>query len=126
VALNRTITLNILVVDDHELTRCTLKILLARQPFVGRVIEATDGKQGILQAQKYQPDVVLLDLQMPVLDGWNASQEIRRLCPKTKIIAYSAVECEQVAHLLADGIIDGFCDKEVCSTKLLDMMRSLC
>lgn len=123
--LKHTLTLRVLVVDDHELTRCTLKLLLARQPFVDMVAEAKDGRQAIEQAQKYQPDLVILDLQMPIMDGWSASQEIRRLCPHTKILAYSAVESEQVSQLLTSGTIDQFCDKEICSTHLVEMVRSL-
>ncbi|MFN3927242.1 MAG: response regulator transcription factor [Pseudanabaenaceae cyanobacterium] len=124
--LKPTLTLGVLIVDDHELTRCTLKLLLMHQPFIGMVTEASNGRQAIAQVQKYAPDLVLLDLQMPIVDGWTAARELRRLCPKTKIIAYSSMDCGQVAQLLADGVIDGFCNKDIGSDQLLELVRSLC
>jgi two-component system vancomycin resistance associated response regulator VraR len=121
----QTLTKKVLIADDHELTRCTLKLLLKRQPFVATVLEAKDGHQAIEQVHKHQPDVVLMDLQMPVMDGWTASHRIRQNFPQIKIIAYSAVENDQVVHLLQSGVIDAFCDKETCSHHLIETIRSL-
>lgn len=121
----QTLTKKILIADDHELTRCSLKLLLMRQSFVGSVMEAKDGSQAIEQVYRYQPDVVLMDLQMPVMDGWTASRKIRQTFPQIKIIAYSAMENTEVLHLLEARVIDAFCDKEICSHHLVDTIRNL-
>jgi CheY-like chemotaxis protein len=121
-----TSTLKILIVDDHELTRVTLKLLLANQPFVGSVIEAVNGNHALTQVEKYAPDLILMDLHMPVMDGWTASQKIRQEFPHIKIIAYSAVETRHLQHLLDQGIIDAFCDKAICSEQILGSLRAVC
>ncbi len=119
-------TLKILIVDDHELTRLTLKLLLAKQPFVSSVLEAMDGSHALVQVERHLPDIILMDLHMPVMDGWTASQKIRQEFPHIKIIAYSAVESKHLQHLLDQGIIDAFCDKAICSEQILGSLRSVC
>jgi len=127
VALHQiTSTLKILIADDHELTRLSLKILLANQPFVGSVVEAVNGNHALVQVEKYAPDLILMDLHMPVMDGWTASQKIRQEFPHIKIIAYSAVDSKHLQHLLEQGVIDAFCDKATCSEQLLKSLRSVC
>jgi two-component system vancomycin resistance associated response regulator VraR len=119
-------TLKVLIVDDHELTRLTLKLLIAKQPFVSFVLEAMNGSHAIAQVEKYVPDIILMDLHMPVMDGWTASQKIRQEFPHIKIIAYSAVETRHLQHLLDQGIIDAFCDKAICSEQILGSLRAMC
>jgi len=121
-----TSTLKILIVDDHELTRLSLKLLLSKQPFVSSVIEAVNGNHALMQVEKYIPDLILMDLHMPVMDGWTASQKIRQLFPYIKIIAYSAVDSKHLQNLLDQGVIDAFCDKATCSEEILGSLRSVC
>jgi len=121
-----TSTLKILIVDDHELTRVSLKLLLANQPFVGSVIEAVNGNHALTQVEKYAPDLILMDLHMPVMDGWTASRIIRQKFPYVKIIAYSAVDSNHLQNLLDQGIIDAFCDKATCSEQILGSLRAVC
>ncbi len=119
-------TFKVLIVDDHELTRLTLKLLLAKQPFVSSVFEAINGSHALAQVEKYVPDIILMDLHMPVIDGWTASQKIRQEFPHIKIIAYSAVETRHLQHLVDQGIIDAFCDKAICSEQILGSLRAVC
>jgi len=82
----------VLVVDDHELTRCTLKLALGMQCDIAGVDVACNGKEALAKMQNQPVDVVLLDLHMPVMDGWTASNHIREQFPNTKIVVYSAAE----------------------------------
>jgi DNA-binding NarL/FixJ family response regulator len=84
--------LRVLVVDDHELTRFTLKLAFSSQENIELVGLASNGQEALEMVELLRPDVIILDLQMPVMDGWNASIRIKHIEPNTQIIAYSSVE----------------------------------
>lgn len=81
----------ILIVDDHPLIRSTVRTLLDAHSFevCG---EAEDGKGAIEKAMETRPDIVLLDISMPVMDGFEAAQELRRILPSTKIVFLTMLE----------------------------------
>ena len=78
----------ILVVDDNAINRDLLRRWLVRRGY--EVVEAVDGAAGVAAAQTEQPDVILMDLQMPILDGWAATRQIRA-APGTQAIPVIAV-----------------------------------
>jgi DNA-binding NarL/FixJ family response regulator len=88
----------ILIVDDHPLTRDALAALLAQQGF-DVVGSAEDGEQAIAEAEKLQPDLVLLDLTMPGMDGLTALPRIREQAPTCEVVVLTASDDE--ASLLA-------------------------
>jgi len=94
----------ILVVDDNAINRNLLRRWLVRRGY--EVVEAPDGAAGVAAAQAEQPDVILMDLQMPVLDGWVATRQIRA-SPVTQAIPVIAVTAsppdEVSAHCRAVG-----------------------
>lgn len=118
-------TLRVLVVDDHELTRCALKIALSLQACIGFVEVATNGKEAIAQVQKSVPDVVVMDLHMPIMDGWAASSEIKNRYPHVKIVAYSAADGGKAQAICNGANIDIFCDKGACTHSLLEAIKSV-
>ena len=67
----------VLLVDDQDLVRAGLRALLTRDEAIHVVAEATDGRRGVEAARKHRPDVVLMDLRMPVMDGIEATRMIR-------------------------------------------------
>lgn len=79
----------ILIVDDQASTRQGLKALLAFEPRIVVQGEASNGKEAIRLACEKQPDLVLIDVQMPVMDGLHATQLIKTRCPDIKIIVYT-------------------------------------
>ncbi len=84
--------LRVLVADDHELTRFSLKMALRSQSEIELVGIATNGLEAIEYAKAFSPDVVILDLQMPILDGITAASKIKSACPGVQILAYSSLE----------------------------------
>ncbi|NUN64647.1 response regulator [Pseudanabaena biceps] len=118
-------TLRVLVVDDHELTRCTLQLALSLQSCINNVEVATNGKEAIAKVHKLEPDVVVMDLHMPIMDGWAASYEIKKQFPQVKIVAYSAADGGKAQALANGANIDAFCDKGACTRSLLEAIRSV-
>lgn len=81
----------ILIADDHSVVRQGLRMFLALDPELEVVAEAADGVEALRLARELQPDVVLMDLLMPKLDGIAATQEIRRQFPDTEVLALTSV-----------------------------------
>lgn len=117
--------LRVLVVDDHELTRCTLQLALSLQSCIEVVEVATNGREAISKVHKHEPDVVVMDLHMPVMDGWTASSKIKTQYPHVKIVAYSAADGGKAQALSNGAIIDAFCDKGACTRSLLEAIKSV-
>lgn len=78
--------INLLLVDNEDIVRHGLKSILRAEPSVRVVGEARDGKDAIAQTRKLQPDVVVMDINMPVMDGVSATQEICQMFPDVKVL----------------------------------------
>lgn len=114
-------TLRVLIADDHELTRYSLKLVLSTRQSITLVGVACNGKEALEMAQKHSPDVLVMDLQMPLMDGFSASQEIKRLLPQAQIIAYSSLEGVKKET----NAIDAFCSKETPTEDLVNLIKQL-
>ena len=86
--------IRVLLADDHVLVRQGLKSLLEREKFQV-VAEASDGQEVIHLAETLHPDVAVIDISMPTLNGIDAARELARSCPKTKVILLTQHEEEQ-------------------------------
>lgn len=120
-----TSAIRVLLVDDHELTRLTLKLAFSNQANIQLVGLASNGKEAIELVKQHHPDVIILDLQMPVMDGWIASCQIKAITPNTQIIAYSSVEDSKFQETKAIGEWDAFCQKDVPTTELISLVKQL-
>jgi DNA-binding NarL/FixJ family response regulator len=117
--------LRVLVVDDHELTRFSLKLALQNQDNIELVGLAGNGQEAIEMVRRHAPNVIILDLTMPVMDGWSASTQIKRIAPDTQIIAYSSVEDAQLEAKSQSAKIDVFCKKDTATQDLVKLVRQL-
>jgi len=117
--------LRVLVVDDHELTRFSLKIALQTQSGIELVGLASNGQEAVQLAKQCQPHVVILDLQMPIMDGASASKQLKKLDPRVKIIGYSSVQMPYLEGLMKKAELDAFCDKSTCTPDLVNLARQL-
>jgi DNA-binding NarL/FixJ family response regulator len=112
-------TIDILIVDDHSVVRQGLKMFLGLDPELNVVGEAANGSQAVEMAKQLRPDVVLMDLMMPVMDGVTATQEIRRKLPDVEVIALTsvledasvvgAVRAGAIGYLLKDTQAEELC-----------------
>lgn len=118
-------TLRVLVVDDHELTRLTLQLAFSSQENIQVVGLASNGKEAVEMVKDCYPDVIVLDLQMPVMDGWSASCQIKEISPKTRIIAYSSVEEQYFQDTRATSKVDAFCKKDTPTLELVGLIKKL-
>jgi DNA-binding NarL/FixJ family response regulator len=109
----------ILVVDDQQLVRDTLLSLLRQQPHWA-VYEAENGKEALDRARQIKPDVVVMDIVMPEMSGIEATYEIRRQAPETKVILmssyYTPQEAAHLARLFGDG---NFIEKSETGKRLI-------
>ena len=98
--------IRILLVDDHSVVRQGLRMFLALDPDLEVIGEATDGAEAVRMARELQPDVVLMDMLMPVMDGVAATAAIRRELPDTEVIALTSVlEDDKVVGAVRAGAI---------------------
>jgi CheY-like chemotaxis protein len=86
---------------------------------------ASNGQEAIEMVKDHHPDVIILDLQMPVMDGWSASSYIKAMAPKTQILAYSSVEDVNFQQTKAMPNFDEVCKKDVPTTELIALVRQL-
>jgi DNA-binding NarL/FixJ family response regulator len=117
--------LRVLVVDDHELTRLSLQLLFSVQENIHVVGLASNGQEAIEMVQCYQPDVIILDLQMPIMDGWSASNYIKAISPTTQILAYSSVDEPSFQNNKTKHHFDQVCTKDIPTKELIALVRQL-
>ncbi|QDZ40142.1 response regulator transcription factor [Euhalothece natronophila Z-M001] len=118
-------TLRVLIADDHELTRYSLKLILSTREAITLVGVACNGQEALEMTQEYAPDVLVMDLQMPIMDGLSASKKIKQLHPQAQIIAYSSLEDPQTEALAQTAPIDAFCSKETPTEELVTLIKQL-
>ena len=90
-----TIPIRILVADDHPIVRDGLVAVLSTQPDFEVVGEAADGRQVVEQALAFQPDVILLDLEMPEVDGVQALEQLRKLGQSVRAVVFTAFDTDE-------------------------------
>ncbi|WP_069804448.1 response regulator [Thermogemmatispora onikobensis] len=97
-------TIRILLADDHPVVREGLRAVLETQPDLTVVAEAANGAETIAQARVTHPDIVLLDLEMPVLDGVEAIRHLLELEPRPRVIVFTAFDNdERILHAVQAG-----------------------
>ena len=116
--------LRVLLVDDHAGFRSSLAAFLMKQGGVIVVGEAENGEEAIEQAEKLQPDLILMDLNMPVRGGFEATQEIKRRSPQTKVVILSMQGGEIYRRMAWRYAADGFIDKASVKRDLLSVIFS--
>jgi two-component system response regulator NreC len=122
--MNRTV--RILLADDHNVLRAGLKVLLERQDGFQVVAEARDGRETIELAQKYTPDIILLDIAMPNLSGIEAARQITARHPEIGIIVLSMHADESYLLRALKAGAKGYLLKDSEETDLIHAIRAVC
>ena len=116
--------IRVLIVDDHAVVREGLRTFLELQDGIAVAGEATDGEQAVMQAEALRPDVVLMDLVMPRLDGVGAMRELRRRLPGTRVIVLTSfAEDERLLPAIQAGAA-GYLLKNVAPAELARAIRA--
>ncbi|MFE8993854.1 response regulator [Streptomyces collinus] len=117
--------IQVLLVDDEELVRTGLRLILESQPDITVVAEAGDGLAAVSLAGQHQPDVVLMDVRMPLLDGIAATAEVLLTSPRSKVIILTTFDKdEHVFNSLRAGA-GGFLLKDSPRTDLIRAVREV-
>lgn len=115
--------LRLLVADDHALVRAGLAVLARRQPDIEVVAEAADGLEAVALAERLRPDVVLMDLNMPVIDGVEATRRVRALPdPPAVLVLTTFVDGDLVDDALAAGSA-GYLTKDATPEQTAEAVR---
>ena len=113
----------VLLADDHALFREGLVGIIASQPDMQVVGEANDGLEAFVKAQELKPDLILMDVQMPGMDGLEATRQIMDVLPETRIVMLTVRDDdEKLFEALKNGA-QGYLLKEIRSQEMLAMLR---
>lgn len=117
-------TISILIADDHTIVRQGLARLLEDQPEFKVVGEAVDGRMAIEKALSLEPDVIVMDIGMPLLNGIEASRRILKSLPKTRILILSMYSHEHYIHELLEAGISGYLLKESSGRDIIKAIQA--
>jgi two-component system invasion response regulator UvrY len=115
----------VLVVDDHALVRMGIRRILEDTPDIDVVGDAQDGEDALLKVKKLQPDVILLDMKMPGIDGWEVIRRLKRSAAKSKIIALSALSTEPLPSRVLQLGAMGYLTKESSADEMTVAIRKV-
>jgi two-component system response regulator NreC len=111
--------IKVLLCDDHSLFREGIKAILKDEPSIQIVGEAANGRQAVTQALELRPDVVLMDIAMPDLSGFDATRRILRTNPKAKVIILTMYEEEEVINRCLTAGASGYLLKDAPRSHLI-------
>lgn len=117
--------IKVLLADDHRMVRDGLGVLLARETDIDVVAFARDGAEAITLAQAWKPDVVLMDVCMPGINGIEATARIRKLLPRTRVVALSAQGERPFVSQMVEAGASGFVVKEQSVAELARAIRAV-
>src|SRR5688572_24424733 len=116
---------SVVIADDHELVREGVRALLRSDPTLRIVGEAGDGNEALRMVEKHRPDILILDISIPVLNGIEVTREVSRVYPRTRTIILSIhATPSYVADALSNGAA-GYIVKDAPSSELLMGIRQV-
>jgi DNA-binding NarL/FixJ family response regulator len=117
--------LRVYLADDHAVVRSGLKALINAQPDMEVSGEAGDGRAACDQVQELQPDVVVMDVSMPKLNGAQATVQLKQACPKVKVLALTVHEDKGYLRLLLEAGASGYVLKRAAAEDLIHAIRTV-
>jgi len=115
----------IVLADDHEVVRQGVRRYLETQPSLEICGEASNGQEAVEKTLSLKPDLVILDLSMPVMNGVEATRQIRQLLPSAKIIVFSMHDFTQLADTVKQAGADAYVSKSSQVDKLYEAIRNV-
>jgi DNA-binding NarL/FixJ family response regulator len=118
-------SLRILIADDHDVMRQGTQSVIERQPGWEVCGFASTGREAVTKAAELQPDIVIMDMTMPELNGLDAAVQIRRCAPKTEILMFSGHATDQLIREVFEAGVKSFINKAEAHTHLVEAIESL-
>jgi DNA-binding NarL/FixJ family response regulator len=117
--------IRLLLVDDEQLVRSGLRMILQSSGDIEVVAEAADGAQAVEQVRRRRPDIVLMDIRMPIMDGLAATRELTALPDPPKIIVLTTFELDEYVHTALQHGAVGFLLKDTPPRDLIQAVRTV-
>lgn len=114
-----------MLVEDHLVVRQSLRQFLNNAGDLEVVGEAGDGKEGVRVATELKPDVIIMDVAMPNVNGIEATRRIKQLCPSSAVLALTAYDYDQYVFALLEAGAAGYLLKDVSGSELVDAIRAV-
>ena len=118
-------SIRIVLAEDHRILREGLRAIFRVERDLELVGEAEDGREAIGQARELQPDLLILDLSMPRMDGLSALEEIKRVAPRTRVLVMTVHRTEEYVFKAIECGADGYLLKDASAAELLLAVRSV-
>lgn len=115
--------ISVLLADDHVLVRESIRKFLDEEDVFEVLGEAGDGEEAVQMAKQLQPQVLVMDIDMPKLNGIDAARQIKEHCPETAVLILTAYDYEQYIFALLDAGASGYLLKDVSGR---DLVKSIC
>ena len=116
--------ITVFLADDHTIVRQGLAKLLEGEPDLRVIGEAENGREAVVKVEKLKPDIVLMDIAMPMLNGIEATRQIRKICPQTKIIILSMHSHDRYISELFSLGASGYLLKSSTGTDIIDAIHA--
>jgi two-component system, NarL family, response regulator NreC len=118
-------TLRILLADDHKVVRHGTRALLSKIPEWEIIGEVDNGRDAVAQTEKLKPDIVILDIGMPQLNGLDATRQIKKISPQTEVLIFTAHEAEEIVHDVFDSGARSYIMKTDAADHLIEALKAL-
>ncbi len=118
-------TLRILLADDHKVVRQGTRALLSTVPEWEIVGEADNGRDAVSLTSELKPDIVILDIGMPELNGLDATRQIKKKSPETEVLIFTGQETEELVHDVFDSGARSYIMKTDAADHLIDAIKAL-
>ena len=118
-------SIKVLLVDDHTVVREGLRFLLETEGDIKVIAEAKHGREAVQMTEKLRPDLVLMDIAMPFLNGVEAARQIMKTCPETKILVLSSYEEDEYIRKLIQAGVGGYLLKHTVADDLVRAVREV-
>jgi len=113
----------VLLADDHTVVRQGLRVLLEAEPDITVVGEAETGRQAVQLAKKLTPDVIIMDIAMPNLNGLEATRQIAKEVPTARLLVLSSYSDDEYVHQVTEAGASGYLLKQTAATDLIKAVR---
>jgi DNA-binding NarL/FixJ family response regulator len=117
--------IKVFLVDDHPIVRQGVRSYLSSQASITVVGEASDGPEALRKAKKLSPDVIVLDVSLPSLDGGELAKRLRQAVPQAKLLTFSIHATEEYVVRMARCGVHGYVTKDEPTERLLDAIRNV-